>query len=333
MVGYDYADAMACASEEVWDWRNLAADKMKAELKKRWSTGRALAFVENLCRWGRSGNGYEINESPFGVFPETGRLDFRGLVLPERTDLRRITFRQADFTGAVLKQAWFELSKFIEGCFDHSSLQLLTERGNSFEKCSFRGTNFRRALIGAYRGSRFVQCHFEGADFIQTGFGRPEFDECCFENCTFNGVNFNGASFERCEFCGEVRGVWFHGGFQYKSDLENYGSPRPNRMTSVSFQRARLIDVTFSDGCDLCSAIPPEDGRHKIFDRWLERIKFVFEQSRAWPEPYRKEGEAFYTSFEPHAATQNWYLIGIDALMNLHGREAGKKLWEALVAS
>lgn len=334
------ARPMGQTRQKIRGRRNFDFHKMRMELKKRWSNEPGLAFVENLCRWGRSGNGYEVSESPFGVVEPMGRMDLRGIVLPERTDLRRVTFRPADFTGAVMKQAWIELSAFIDACFDCASLQLVTERGNIFEKCTFRGTNFRRALVGAHRGSRFVQCHFKATDFIQTGFGRPEFDDCCFENCTFSGVNFNGASFERCEFQGEVRGVWFHGGFLYKSDMENYGEPRPNKMKCVSFRNAKLVDVAFSDGCDLSSVVPPEDGRHAVFDRWQERIKFVFEQSRGWPEPLRRYAELYYRVHETqpfkdgtYPEKQDWYLTGVDALMNLCGKEAGVKLWESLLAT
>src|SRR5438876_11763002 len=101
MVGYDYTGAVACACHQVWAGWILAADTMKEDLKKRWDTEPGRAFVENLGRLGRSGNGYEIRTSPFGLI--RGWLDLRGLMVPERTLLRRITFRSAEFTGAVLK--------------------------------------------------------------------------------------------------------------------------------------------------------------------------------------------------------------------------------------
>jgi hypothetical protein len=111
-------------------------------------------------------------------------------------------------------------------------------------------------------------------------------------------------------------------------------------MKSVSFKNARLIDVDFSDGCDLSSIIPPDDGRHAVFDRWPVRIRSVFEQSRAWPEPLKREGEGFCKIFEAqpykdgtYPAEQDWYLIGEDALTNLFGKEAGKKLWDALLCT
>lgn len=311
---------------------------MNSALKKRWETQAGRAFLENLSRLGRSGNGYKIEESPFGVVPETGRLDLRGLVLPERTELRRVTLQFADLTGAVMKHAWFELSTFIDVYFDHCSLQMLSEGSDTFEKCSFRSSNFRRASIG-HGGSCFKACRFESADFTQAGFLRPEFDDCLFDSCTFGGIDFRASSFNRCEFRGEVRGVWFRGLYDI-STFEQFANPRPNRMTSLSFKKAKLFDVTFSDGCDLSSVIPPDDGRHALFDRWPERIKFVFEQSRAWPEPCKTAGERFFRSHEAQPnrdgtfpKTQEWYLIGLDDLVNQFGKEAGARIWEALLSA
>jgi fluoroquinolone resistance protein len=312
---------------------------MNLDLKKRWQAEPARAFVETLARYGRSGNGYEIQDSPFGFMPETGRLDLRGLVLPERTELRRITFRSTDLTGAAFIRPWFELSRFENTCFDDASLPELGEKGSVFEKCTFRNTSLRRSHVG-YNGSRFKDCRFEKTDFIQTGFIRPEFDDCCFDICTFSGVDFRAASFERCEFRGEVRGVWFHGEYQVPSVLEEFANPRPNRMSSVSFRNATLFDITFSDGCDLSSVTPPDDGRHALFDRWQERIRSVFERSRAWPDPCRRQGEIFYTSCVSHPnrdgtypKEQNWYLIGVDELMNQHGKQPGMKIWQTLLST
>jgi len=305
---------------------------MNAELKRRWATEPGHTFIENLCRWGRSGNGFEITESPFGRVAGTGLIDLRSLVLPEHAELRRITLRSADCTAVSLKANWIEMSVFSEVLFDEGSLHNLGESGSAFERCSFRGANFRRSRIG-YGPTRFTRCHFVRADFIQAGFVRPEFDYCSFDNCTFSGVNFNGASFERCEFRGEVRGVWFHGGFQYDSDREKYGEPRPNKMTGVSFRNAKLVDVTFSDRCDLSSVVPPDDKRQAIFDRWPERIRSVFEQSRTWAEPFKKEGENFLKACAVHARNQDWYVIGLDTLVSMYGKESGAKIWEALLAT
>ena len=306
---------------------------MKAtELKKRWNTDPGCAFVKHLEGLGRSGHGYEIRESPFGVVPETGRLDLRGFAFPEATfltDMRRLTFRFTDFTGGVLKRTHIEGSTFSDVLFDSCSLRNIAEIGNTFEKCTFRSVSLRGAVLG-YRGSRFTQCHFDQADFIQAGFIRPEFDDCDFVNCTFSGIDFKAASFERCEFRGEVRGVWFRGGFPSRSLEEQWGIPRPNKMTGVSFQKAKLFELTFSDGCDLSTVVPPDDGRHALFDRWPEHVETVFEQSRAWQEPCRRQGEVFYIAFETHAKNQDWYLIGVDDVMNQFGKECGMKIWEAL---
>lgn len=149
----------------------------------------------------------------------------------------------------------------------------------------------------------------------------------------FSGVDFRASSFESYEFVGEVRGVWFRGVYELPSILEQFANPQPNRMIAVSFQNAKLIDVTFSDGCDLSAVIPPDDGRHKVFDRWLKRIKFVFEESRAWQEPYRRDADLFYKSCEAHAQNQDWYLIGVDDLVNLYGKDSSTKIWSTLLST
>jgi hypothetical protein len=56
----------------------------------------------------------------------------------------------------------------------------------------------------------------------------------------------------------------------------------------------------------------------------------VLEQSRAWPSPFKEEGELFFRSCEVHAVSQDWYLIGLDELIEQSGDGAGKKIWDAL---
>src|SRR5262249_7896976 len=98
-------------------------------------------------------------------------------------------------------------------------------------------------------------------------------------------------------------------------------------------KEARLIDVTFSDHCDLSKVTAPQNGTHALFDQWLERIRSVYEQSRNWPEPCKRQGELFYLSCEGHAQEQDWYLIGLDDFTNQHGKEAGTRIWRALLST
>jgi fluoroquinolone resistance protein len=305
---------------------------MTDELRKRWNSDAGRSFVEKLIRAGRSGNGYEIRESPFGTLNATGQLDLRGLALPERTELRRVTCSSADFAAAVFKRAWIENSAFTDSSFDNCLLQMMGEKINIFDNCTFRSANLRRAVLG-YNGSRFRQCQFVRADFIQAGFIRAEFDDCYFDSCTFSGVDFWASSFVKCEFRGDLRGVWFHGEYAVPSYIEQLANARRNKMERVSFEHARLLDVTFSDQCDLSTVIPPTDGRHALLDRWPQRINSVYHRSRDWPEPCQKEGELFFKAFEAHAKKQDWYLLGIDDLVNRHGKLPGIKIWEVLISA
>lgn len=325
---------MAKTPDQIWTpirfrWYTFADAMM--DLRKRWSSDSGRDFVEKLTRAGRSGNGYEIRESPFGTLDTSNRLDLRALALPERTELRRIVCSWADFSGGIFKHVWIENCAFTNISFDDSLFQIVGEKICTFESCDFRNTNFRRAVLGN-NGSHFRKCLFERADFIQAGFIRPEFDNCCFESCTFSGVDFWAASFMECEFRGDLRGVWFHGEYRVPSYIEQFANARPNRMERVSFERAKLFDVTFSDRCDLSSVIPPNDGRHALLDKWPERIGSVHALSQGWPEPCKKEGELFFNAFKTHAQKQDWYLIGLDDLINRHGTTSGTKIWEALVS-
>ena len=305
---------------------------MKNDLKQRWATEPAKAFIESLCRLAHSGNGYELKETPFGTVQGTERLDFRGIVFPDRTELRRVTVSNADFSSARIKLGRLTLCSFVNVCFDQSLMQNLYEYGNDFKECSFRETNLGDAILG-YHGSRYTSCYFEATHFRKAGFIRAEFDDCLFDDCTFGKVDFSSSSFERCVFRGQVRDVWFRGTYPVSETLEQFANPRPNLMSHVSFKDAQLLDVTFSDHCDLSTVIPPSDGRQAVFDCWPERIRLVFEQSRSWAEPCRKEGGIFLQIFEGHAKKQDWYLIGVDALVNLFGVECGTKIWEALIAT
>jgi len=304
---------------------------MSLETTNRWNTTIARKFVEHLSNVGRSGNGLEIDEFPFGSVLQTGRFDLQGLVLPARTELRRINFKSVDFTGAILKQLWFESCLFFEATFDRVALNGLSDINNTFRRCSFDRSNFRKAKIG-YRGSRFNECHFMRCDFLQAGFIRPEFDNCVFEDCAFSGIDFKAASFENCQFSGEVRGVWFRGKYQLSPVIEQFPASRPNTMHSVSFKKAILIDVTFSDYCNLSSVIPPDDGRHFLFNDWPKSIDNVYRQSVSWPDPFRKQAENFYKSYQSQAQTQQWYILGEEALFNRYGREVGSKIWWALLS-
>ena len=299
--------------------------------KTRWQEGGGKEFVDRLVYMGRSGNGFNVLESPFGM-TEDGLLDFRGLCLPETAELRRVSFGPADFSASSWARVWLERSRFDRADFAGASFQVIGDHGNEFLSCRFSRTSFRGGVLG-YRGSRFVSCAFDRADFSRALFVRPEFDDCEFRDCKLNGCDFNGASFERCRFMGELRDVWFRGGFALPADMSEYGVPRANRMTDVSFEGACLREATFSNGCDLSSVRIPKDGYHQLCAQWSQRLKILQEIARTWGPEARSAGSAFAAIHLVHARTQDWFILNRRDLDEEYGRDVADLIWQSLVGT
>lgn len=299
--------------------------------KTRWQDGDGKQFVDRLVFMGRSGNGFGVSESPFGL-TEAGLLDFRGLCLPETAELRRVSFGPADFGSSSWGRIWLERSRFDRADFAGASFQMIGDHGNEFLSCRFSRTSFREGVLG-YRGSRYVSCAFDGADFARALFVRPEFDDCEFRDCKLNGCDFNGASFERCRFLGEVRNVWFRGGFALPDDVSSFGVPRANCMTCVDFWGACLHETTFSNGCDLSSVKLPTDGSHGLFGQWSQRLRILTESARSWSAEARVAGIGFATIHLVHARTQDWYILNRMDLDEEYGCEVAELIWQSLLGT
>ena len=111
--------------------------------------------MNSLSKHGKSGNGYQVTQSPFGIIPESDLLDLRGLVFPARTEWRRISINDADLKSADLSKALIESSTFTRICFDNSSLKSVVDRKNIFDRCTFDCVGFNDAVLG-YLGTRFL---------------------------------------------------------------------------------------------------------------------------------------------------------------------------------
>lgn len=70
------------------------------QLGTRWQNAAGRDFVDRLNLMGRSGDGFNVSESPFGV-TDDGLLDLRGLRVAEKSVLRRVAFGPADFGAAT----------------------------------------------------------------------------------------------------------------------------------------------------------------------------------------------------------------------------------------
>lgn len=301
------------------------------QFRARWRNAAGNEFVDRLILMGRSGNGFSVSESPFGL-TDDGLLDFRGLRVAEKVQLRRVTFAPADFGTASWKGAWLERCTFKNAQFDGVGFQNVAEHGNEFFECCFLRSSFRGAAIG-YRGSRFVTCTFDHVDFSRAIFVRPEFDGSAFYHCKLDGCDLNGSSFERCRFVGALRNVWFRGGFAYPNDVSEYGQPRENRMAEVSFESACLRDVTFSDGCNLASVKPPTDRHHALIAQWPEKIRNLQELAQGWPAGAQQAATAFAITNLVHARTQDWFILNRDDLEDEFGIEVAALIWQSPVAT
>ncbi|KKL03849.1 hypothetical protein LCGC14_2622030, partial [marine sediment metagenome] len=155
-------------------------------------------------------------------------------------------------------------------------------------------------------------CLFEGANFRKAGSIRPELLRCTFRDCKLKGMDFNAASFEDCKFEGEIRDVWFRGGYPYSYGDRQFGRAKKNRMTNVSFAKAELIDLTISDDCDLSTVILPDGNRYRKYDRWLERLLAVQAALYLWSEGEAQEIEFYLRLHLPHAQNQDWMIVDCD---------------------
>lgn len=292
-------------------------------VNQRWNTSDVDALLSGLKR--------SRVHQPFGVTHE-GLVDLRGLPLPTGITLKEVHFENCDLSNASMCGAWIEKSLFVRVRFDDADLTGIKDHGNQFIESRFVQTDCREAAIG-YRGSVYQQCRFDAVDFRRAIFIRAEFDECRFVDCRLKGVDFNASSFVRCSFVGVLEDVWFRGGFPLPSDSEEFGQPRPNAMKQVSFEKADLHDITFSDQCDLSAIVVPSTGEYRLYQSWKTRLERLGEVSREWSPKDRQEADVFVNSSMPHAQNQDWELLNCEDVRNEHGRDLGDRIIRALDGS
>jgi uncharacterized protein YjbI with pentapeptide repeats len=251
------------------------------------------------------------------------------LRLPEKTELRKVIFAASDFGAALWNGIWLQRCFFDKSIFDKASVQKIADHGNLFTNCTFSKASFREAVIG-FKGSQFQNCTFDRVDFRRAGFIRPEFSGCIFSHCRLDGCDLNGSSFERCEFVGPLNEVWFRGGFPHPNDVSQYGDPRPNQMLDVSFEKARLRDVFFSNSCVLSSVKLPDDGRCMLVSQWQEKLVRLQNELERWPQVAKEAGCAFVSTNLVHARIQNWFIVNRDDLEAEFGSDVAIRIWSTI---
>ncbi len=130
--------------------------------------------------------------------------------------IHKVNFKNAKLSAVKFNSADFFRSRFFEA---------------SVEECSFRSSLFTRCFFqGAFvNRSNFYGSVLSGVTAQAASVKGNWFNECIFEDCVLEGVDFEGGSFLEAEF-------------------------KRCKSGGARFIGARMIGVTFSDGCDLSGA-------------------------------------------------------------------------------
>lgn len=256
-----------------------------------------------------------------------GRADFRGFSPATLRGVKRACLASIDFSFCNLKNVRITDCTFRNVEFSNGLMQELEDECNQYHDCHFRETRFRGSLFGIKR-SVFNSCIFNRCDLAGLRFGIVEFNNCRFDNCELKGVDFGASSFVEVEFIGKLEDVWFRGRDPFVEFTEGVtAQPRTNEMSGVSFAKAELWDVTFSDNCRLSNVVLPMDGDHHYFDRWSERLKSALEIIHGWND---SRSHNFVAAYVSHAKKQTEYILNCKALIAELGTEKGKQVLETL---
>lgn len=257
-----------------------------------------------------------------------GRADCRGFK-SEGKSTKKVEFRDLDFTFASFAHSRIEDSFFLNCLFVNADFSDFRDHGNRFERCKFVSVKFNGAYIG-YRGSEFLDCRFEQCKFAKTLFIRAEFTDVDFVNCRLRGIDFDASSFENCSFSGELRDVWFRGGFALPDEEQRFGKPRPNKMENVSFEHAELSDLTFSDNCDLSTVRIDQTGKVFIVDKITQRLKRMKVEILSWKENEQKSAENLIFALD--RKEQDWTIISLSDVERDYGTNTAAKIIASLSA-
>jgi uncharacterized protein YjbI with pentapeptide repeats len=107
--------------------------------------------------------------------------------------MNETTLRNSRFVGAHLDRCLLQKSQITDCDFSRSKL-IVSLDDSTFERCSFRQSNFGTGSAGEYGGRRV---RFIGCDFGEATFHRVEFRATQFIDC-----NLAGARFVACDLRG-----------------------------------------------------------------------------------------------------------------------------------
>lgn len=294
-------------------------------LKSRWNNATDKGtLLEVLTR--NINRSVFFEKSPFDLIH--GYVDFRGVDF-NRQGILNVVFKKIDFSVSTFEASRIEGSFFNEVKFESVDFSNMVDLGNEFRGCTFKSCKFNVAALG-YNGTKFTNCSFNACNFSRAIFIRAEFILCTFNDCKLKGVDFNASSFENCTFSGKVQEVWFRGGYALLSHIREFGVAKENKMKNVSFFDATLVDVTFSNNCNLSSIVLPASGQYFLYNNWLNRLEKLKETIVGWPKEQKIEGEIFANSYLVHAKTQDWYVLSEKDVQNAFGIELAQKIFKEL---
>jgi len=237
--------------------------------------------------WDRLYQGSALDDLSLPVLD--GRLDLRGISLPDPAVIRRyqtsvanvtqiepsakfhgVKWENLDFSGSKLKGMRMFGCQINNCRFDKCNLEDLRWWSMAVTDTSFRGANLKKSALGGIQEGRrnLYQCvDFSEADLRQTAYKSAAFENCRFFNSKLVKIDFQGSTFTDCVFEGELREVLFHRrGFQG----ESYPA---NEMLNIDFRGATLRHVEFR-GLSLENVQFPNDSEHLVltnFDSALDK--------------------------------------------------------------
>ena len=297
-------------------------------LKERWDEKRVSQNSRrNILKLLKKGRTVTNDTSPFGTTVD-GYVDLRGLDLNSAI-LKNVKISNVDFSYSNFQSAWIENCRFENSLMKKIDFSNITEKSNSFNSVLFSESRFKKSYLG-YDGSKFNSCELTKVNFSGTSFIRPEFDNCVFSNSKLNGIDFNGSSFNECIFSGELKNVWFRGGFPSDFYIKEFGQPRKNEMINVSFKDANLYDVHFSNGCDLSSVKLPANNNYCINKSWNDSLNELKLKSKEWSSVEQRKVELYVNPHLVHSKYQDYYIINKAETLKEFGEELGEKVLDFL---
>ena len=240
----------------------------------RWDTPEGKDLLWQAVLWVTHGG-----DLPQGFgHTEEGRLDLRGLWVPEPVELAKIArpgssfdvtltsgrtmiegrrWEDIDLSYSYLPDLWVTDTAFTNCLFDDAVLRQSRIWDTDATDCSFQRADLRDIAIG----TSTVPTHetqWRNIDFTKAVLRDALFSGCHMDNITFDNAQLNKASFQQCSmsrvtFAGKVREVEFD--FRPLKDV-----PAPGKLIDSDFTRAQMWGVQIS-GVHLDNTSFPDDVR------------------------------------------------------------------------